>query len=69
LVARRTFLEIDGISQPAPAPRFARTPAPIPGRERFSSTDESMAEVNRILGTLGYSEAEVGMLRKERAVR
>ncbi|HUP15849.1 MAG TPA: CaiB/BaiF CoA-transferase family protein [Acidimicrobiia bacterium] len=69
LAARRTFLEIDGIFQPAPAPRFSRTPAPIPARERLSSTDESMAEVNRILGTLGYSEAEVGMLRKERAVR
>lgn len=27
-VARGTFIEIDGVLQPAPAPRFSRTPAP-----------------------------------------
>ena len=26
--ARGTFIEVDGVTQPAPAPRFARTPAP-----------------------------------------
>jgi len=30
-VARGTFLEVDGIVQPAPAPRFSRTPASVPG--------------------------------------
>lgn len=30
LNARQTFIEIDGIKQPAPAPRFSRTPAPAP---------------------------------------
>jgi alpha-methylacyl-CoA racemase len=29
LVARQSFLEIDGIVQPAPAPRFSRTPAAV----------------------------------------
>ena len=29
-LARHTFVEIDGIVQPAPAPRFSRTPAPRP---------------------------------------
>ena len=28
--ARGTFIEIDGIVQPAPAPRFSRTPNPVP---------------------------------------
>ncbi|MDF3839287.1 CaiB/BaiF CoA-transferase family protein [Cupriavidus basilensis] len=28
--ARETFLEIDGVMQPAPAPRFSRTPAAVP---------------------------------------
>ena len=28
--ARNTFLEIDGVVQPAPAPRFTRTPNPTP---------------------------------------
>jgi alpha-methylacyl-CoA racemase len=29
-LARQTFVEIDGIVQPAPAPRFSRTPAGRP---------------------------------------
>jgi alpha-methylacyl-CoA racemase len=29
--ARATFVEVDGVVQPAPAPRFSRTPAPSPG--------------------------------------
>lgn len=30
LAARRTFIDVDGIPQPAPAPRFSRTPAAMP---------------------------------------
>jgi alpha-methylacyl-CoA racemase len=30
-VARRAFVEVDGITQPAPAPRFSRTPSRIQG--------------------------------------
>ena len=29
LAARETYLEIDGITQPAPAPRFSRTPSTV----------------------------------------
>lgn len=29
-LARNTFVEVDGIPQPAPAPRFSRTPAGVP---------------------------------------
>jgi len=32
LAARRTIVEVDGVRQPAPAPRFSRTPAPDPQR-------------------------------------
>jgi alpha-methylacyl-CoA racemase len=28
---RKTFVEVDGVTQPAPAPRFSRTPATIQG--------------------------------------
>jgi alpha-methylacyl-CoA racemase len=28
--ARGTFVDVGGIRQPAPAPRFSRTPAPVP---------------------------------------
>jgi alpha-methylacyl-CoA racemase len=31
IVARRTFVEVDGLSQPAPAPRFSRSKAEIQG--------------------------------------
>ena len=30
-VHRGTFVEVEGVSQPAPAPRFSRTPAEVPG--------------------------------------
>jgi alpha-methylacyl-CoA racemase len=30
LASRETFLEVGGITQPAPAPRFSRTPSPVP---------------------------------------
>ena len=69
MTARRTFLDVDGISQPAPAPRFSRTPAADPAAARPSNPDWLLAQTNRILAGLGYSEAEVGMLRQKRAVR
>ena len=31
-VARETFIEVDGIVQPAPAPRFSRTPSAVSSR-------------------------------------
>jgi alpha-methylacyl-CoA racemase len=48
LVARQTYVELDGITQPAPAPRLSRTPLgvdrppPLPG--------EHTREVARELG-------------------
>ncbi len=56
--ARGTFVERDGVVQPAPAPRFSRTPAelgavpPLPG--------EQTAEV---LAGWGFSPDEVTKLR------
>jgi alpha-methylacyl-CoA racemase len=38
-VARGTFVEIDGVTQPGPAPRFGRTPAPVPKSARISGND------------------------------
>ncbi len=45
-VARGTFVEVDGIPQPAPAPRFSRTPATIqrPGSWPGQHTDEALAD-------------------------
>jgi alpha-methylacyl-CoA racemase len=38
-IARNTFVTIDAVLQPAPAPRFSRTPAAIPRSARPSSED------------------------------
>jgi alpha-methylacyl-CoA racemase len=45
-VARQTFLELDGIVQPAPAPRFSRTPGAVqrPPAHAGQHTDEVLAE-------------------------
>lgn len=41
-VARGAFVTVDGVLQPAPAPRFSRTPAPVPAgpSARGQDTDE-----------------------------
>jgi alpha-methylacyl-CoA racemase len=58
LAARATVVEVDGVPQPAPAPRFAATPAtldrppPSPGEH----TDQLLAEA-------GYAPGEAAALR------
>lgn len=37
--ARGTFIDIDGVTQPAPAPRFSRTPAAMPKAASPAGTD------------------------------
>ena len=45
-VARGTFTEVGGVTQPAPAPRFSRTPAAVarPAARPGEHTDEILAE-------------------------
>lgn len=45
-VHRQTFLEVDGVAQPAPAPRFSRTPSerPAPAATAGEHTDEVLRE-------------------------
>lgn len=60
---RGTFVEVDGVIQPGPAPRFSQTGSairhgpPFPGEH----TDET-------LESLGYSREQVGMLRGSQTV-
>ncbi|MFT3660974.1 MAG: CaiB/BaiF CoA-transferase family protein [Gordonia sp. (in: high G+C Gram-positive bacteria)] len=46
LVARKTFIEVEGVPQPAPAPRFSRTPGSVsrPPAEPGEHTDEVLAD-------------------------
>jgi alpha-methylacyl-CoA racemase len=63
LAARATFVERDGVVQPAPAPRFSRTPPSIrrsPSRPG-DDTDEALA-------AWGFSADEVAKLRDAGAV-
>lgn len=63
-VARRTFIEVDGITQPAPAPRFSRTPATV---DRGASS--SGADTDTALAAWGLAENEINELRAAGAVR
>ncbi|HEC09032.1 MAG TPA: CoA transferase [Acidimicrobiales bacterium] len=63
LAARNTFVEVDGLTQPAPAPRFSATPSgePAPPVHPGSSTVEILTE-------LGLDPAEIESLRASGAV-
>lgn len=69
LAARGTFVDVDGTPQPAPAPRFSRTPPSNPAGARPRGHHEPTARTDRILESLGYSQGEIGKLRQERAIR
>ncbi len=62
--ARATVVDVDGVPQPAPAPRFSATPAALdrPPALAGEHTDE-------VLVDCGFSEAEVAELRDDGAVR
>ncbi len=61
--ARNTFIQIDGVTQPAPAPRFSRTPsnAPAPPPKAGAHTDAVLAE-------WGFSNDEIQALKSGGAV-
>jgi alpha-methylacyl-CoA racemase len=61
--ARGTFLELDGVPQPAPAPRFSRTAATVAGPAMHAGDD-----TETVLGRWGFDPAEVARLRDAGAV-
>jgi alpha-methylacyl-CoA racemase len=61
--ARNTFIEIDGVVQPAPAPRFSRTVPQMPHAPQASGVD--------LEGTLrrwGFGTEEIETLRKAQTI-
>ncbi|MBB3047194.1 alpha-methylacyl-CoA racemase [Litorivivens lipolytica] len=62
-VARQSFVEIDGVMQHAPAPRFSRTAPATP-----TSAKAAGSETEAVLKEAGYSEAELAALREAGAL-
>jgi alpha-methylacyl-CoA racemase len=62
-VARGNFIEIDGVPQNAPAPRFSGNPAgPVRAAHRAGADTEA------VLAEFGYSDAEITRLRNSGAL-
>jgi len=62
-VARQTFVEMQGVTQPAPAPRFSETPASIdapPARAGAHTVD--------ILRSIGMADDTIEAMRSTRAI-
>lgn len=57
--ARGTFVEIDGVTQPAPAPRFSRTATATPGAPSSPGADSEA-----ILADWGFTQQSIEALRK-----
>ncbi|MEV6217383.1 CaiB/BaiF CoA-transferase family protein [Nocardia sp. NPDC051833] len=62
--ARRSFLPVDGVLQPAPAPRFSRTPGAVQGPSVPAGTNTT-----RALADWGFDPSEIEALRAAGAVR
>ena len=58
-IARRTFLDLDGVFQPAPAPRYSATPNDRPDPPRREGEDGKA-----ILAELGYGAGEIEAILK-----
>jgi alpha-methylacyl-CoA racemase len=55
---RNGFIEVGGLRQPAPAPRFSRTPAGPP-----QAPPHNGADTEAVLASLGYGAADITSLR------
>ncbi len=62
-VARSTFVDIDGITQPAPAPRFSRTPSATPAPPAGPGTHTDL-----VLADMGLSGSAIKALRESGAI-
>jgi alpha-methylacyl-CoA racemase len=62
-IARRTFLDLDGVYQPAPAPHYSETVLERPDPPRREGQDGEV-----ILAELGYGAEQIqSILKREEA--
>ncbi len=61
--ARDAYIEIDGVSQPAPAPRYSRTPSTVAHGPRANGAD-----TQDVLGAMGFAAQEIQALREQGAI-
>lgn len=57
-IARQTYIDVDDIVQPAPAPRFSRTPSSV--RHGAHGLGE---DTGQVLANMGFSAEEIGSLQ------
>jgi len=61
---RGTFIEINGITQPAPAPRYSATPSATP----VMSSANTGADTENVLTALGYDPSRLTALREAKII-
>ena len=61
--AREVYIEVDGVVQPAPAPRFSRTPSHV-----RHGPHEVGADTDEVLADMGFESQEIARLREEGSV-
>ncbi|MYD42480.1 MAG: CoA transferase [Gammaproteobacteria bacterium] len=61
--ARQSFVELDGITQPAPAPRFSRSQAEVSHAARAPGQD-----TQEVLSDYGFSDADIAALQEAAVV-
>lgn len=62
-VARDTYIEVDGVTQPAPAPRFSRTPSQVQ-----HGVHEVGQDTDAVLSAMGFGEQELSQLKSAGAI-
>ena len=62
-IARKTYIEVDGLTQPAPAPRFSRTPSEV-----AHGTHEAGQDTDQVLQAMGFGEQDIASLREGGAI-
>ena len=62
-VTRETFIELNGVTQPAPAPRFSRTAPEIQGTPPIAGEHNDL-----VLTDFGFSSGEIAGLKSNGAI-